>query len=149
MVQFALIVPLGEMPGGIPGLPGQLPAPGGGGGYPGHLPSPQPPGGPGYPGRPVDPCYGRPEGGRYPGRPVDPDYGIPEGLRPDQGLPVPPSFQPSPPPGELANKVIVAVYRPGQGWTCKSYEPPGHPDQGLPGAPPRPDQGLPPTAQPR
>jgi hypothetical protein len=65
---------------------------------------------------------------------------------------------PQPPSGDLANKIVVAVYRPGQGWSAKSYDPALHPDHGLPGGPqhpsggpvlpPRPDQGLPAAQHP-
>jgi hypothetical protein len=106
----------GESPGqGLPGYPGR----------PGH---PIAPGG-----RPVDPGFGW-GGGEHPsqrpphgGRPVDPGYGVGE-ERPDQGLPpelgppigpshpwVPPSGEELPPPPEdIADKVVVAVWRPNE-----------------------------------
>jgi hypothetical protein len=93
--------------------------------------------GPIYPG-------GYPGGGPvYPSAPVDPGWGIPEGARPDNGLPAPPEVTPSPPHGEHGNKIIVAVYRPSQGWNCRMYEPGVHPDHGLPSQPVYPGQGLP------
>jgi hypothetical protein len=68
-----------------------------------------------------------------------PPWGI-SSDRPDQGLPVPPADIGNlpPPPGELAQKVVVAVYKPGEGWSAKAYDPNA-----------RPDQGLPPYAQPK
>ena len=100
-------------------------------GLPGH------PGRPGHPiapgGRPVDPGFGwgggeRPGQGLPPGqRPIDPGYGV-GSERPDQGLPpelggpigpvqpwVPPSGEELPPPPEdIADQVVVAVWRPEQ-----------------------------------
>jgi hypothetical protein len=145
-------------PGGYP-TPGPIyPGghPGGGPVYPPQYPSQ----GPVYPGGPVDPGYGHPG---QPGHPTHPEYPVVPGV-PDNSLPVPPGEigqLPVPPP-QYANKIVVAVYRPSQGWYCRTYEPgAGHPDQGLPGQPghpstgpvpgqpPRPDQGLPPMPQPR
>jgi hypothetical protein len=97
MPQIALIVPLGELPGLIPGVPGHpdqgLP---GGGAYPDQ----GLPGRPGFPGRPIDPGFGW-GGGEHPGnrppgsfpgfparpshpiapggRPIDPGWGVEEG----------------------------------------------------------------------
>jgi hypothetical protein len=137
--QIALIIPLGDAPGHIPGYPDQglpgspaypdqgLP---GGGYYPDQ----------GLPGRP--PHVGnRPPGswgGNYPstgpvrpGRPVDPSWGIEEG-RPDQGLPpgpahpwVPPSGEElPPPPEEIAHQVVLAIWNPtSQIWTVKTAPP--------------------------
>jgi hypothetical protein len=42
------------------------------------------------------------------------------------------------PPAELADKIIVAVHKPGEDWTVKAYD-----------ANARPDHGLPPYAQPK
>jgi hypothetical protein len=85
MPQIALIVPLGELPGLIPGVPGYpdqgLP----GGGWAGRPSHPIAPGG-----RPIDPGFGNPGwvGGEHPGnRPPGSFPGFP--ARPDQGLPWP------------------------------------------------------------
>ena len=136
--QIALIIPLGDAPGYIPGLHPDQGLPGGGE-YPDQ----------GLPGRPPYPSQGpvRP-GGRPPhpshpiapgGRPVDPDYGWgserpDQGFNPaypDQGLPpelgppvgpthpwVPPAGEELPPPPEdIADQVVVAVWRPDeQAW---------------------------------
>jgi hypothetical protein len=118
--------------------------PGYGQGHPSNYPSTGPIYGGGYPS--TGPVYpgGHPGGGPvYPSAPVDPGWGIPEGARPDNGLPAPPEVTPSPPHGEHGNKIIVAVYRPNQGWTCRMYDPGVHPDHGLPGGGNYPSQGLP------
>lgn len=106
---------------------------------------------PGHPDYPSTGGPGRPEypstGPVRPRPPVDPDYGIDEGAGPSQ--PLPPGQLPSlpAPPGDLSGKVVVLVWKPGEGWSGKVFDkpsrPPGRPDQGLPGSPPRPDQGLP------
>jgi hypothetical protein len=124
----------GAQPGqGLPGAGGRPPRPG-------HLPS--------RPGRPIDPGFGW-GGGEHPsqrpprpGRPVDPGYGVGE-EHPDQGLPpelgppvgpVQPWEPPAgeelpPPPAEIADKVVVAVWRPTeQHWTVATAEGP-HPEQ--------------------
>jgi hypothetical protein len=118
---------------GLPGGGGRPPRPG-------HLPS--------RPGRPGDPGFGWGGGERpghrpvRPGRPVDPGYGVGEN-QPDQGLPpelgppvgpvqpwVPPAGEElPPPPEEIADKVVVAVWRPSeQHWTVATAEGP-HPEQ--------------------
>lgn len=141
--QIALIIPLGDAPGHIPGLHPDQGLPGGGA-YPdqglpggGYYPDQ------GLPGRP--PHVGnRPPGswgGDYPstgpvrpGRPVDPSWGIEEGgpAHPDQGLPpgpahpwVPPSGEELPPPPEdIAHEVVLAIWNPNtQTWTVKTAPP--------------------------
>jgi hypothetical protein len=121
--QIALIIPLGDAPGHIPGLHPDQGLPGGGY-YPdqglpggGEYPDQGLPGSPAYPdqGLPGRPPYvsnrppgswGRPEypshGPVRPGRPVDPSWGIEEGgpARPDQGLPPGPAHPWVPPAGE-------------------------------------------------
>jgi len=166
---LCLVWALSDPPPGIPGLPGgpEVSPPIYHPGHPDHgLPSRPPhvgnrPPGSG-PGRPIDPGFGW-GGGEHPGnrppgswggRPVDPDWGLEEGS-PDGGLPptepgvpaqpwVPPSGQEiPPPPDEIINEVVVAIWNPAtQAWVVKT-KPPLHPDQGLP----RPPQ--PPTAQPK
>jgi hypothetical protein len=94
--------------------------------------------------------------------PVDPDYGVDVGGRPDQGLPpYPDQGLPTPPPGvwpPLTPSHPIQPVPPGSEVPPGTIWPPvggpshpiapggggGHPDQGLPGQPPRPDQGLPP-----
>jgi hypothetical protein len=125
--QIALIIPLGDAPGYIPGHPDQgLP----GGGY---YPDQGLPGSPvypdqGLPGRPPHVgnrppgSWDRPEypstGPVRPGRPVDPSWGIDADLGPAHPW-VPPSGEElPPPPEEIAHQVVVAVWRPEQGtWT--------------------------------
>jgi hypothetical protein len=141
--QIALIIPLGDAPGYIPGHPDQ--------GLPGG-PETQPPGiwpNPGYPdqglpGRPPHvgnrpPGSWNPEypstGPVRPGRPVDPSWGLEEG-GPDQGLPptrpgvpaqpwVPPAGEELPPPPEdIAHEVVLAIWNPStQTWTVKTKPP--------------------------
>jgi hypothetical protein len=119
---------------GLPAHPDQG-LPGGGGGpdqgLPGRPPRPSHPIAPG--GRPVDPGFGW-GGGERPGnrpprpeRPTDPGYGQGE-EHPDNTLPpelgppvgptqpwVPPSGEELPPPPEdIADKVVLAVWRPDQ-----------------------------------
>ena len=150
--QIAIIIPLGDAPGYIPGLhpdqglPGNQPYPDQG--LPGGQPYPDQ----GLPGRPPHPGNRPPgSGGRPPhpshpiapgGRPVDPDYGI--GIEhPDQGLPpelgppvgpthpwVPPSGEELPPPPEdIADQVVIAVWRPDdQAWKVVVAQGP-HPEQ--------------------
>lgn len=148
--QIALIIPLGDAPGYIPGLHPDQGLPGGGGypdqglpgggyypdqGLPGRPPRPSHPIAPG--GRPVDPGWGW-GGGEHPstgpvrpGRPVDPSWGIEEG-RPDQGLPpgpahpwVPPAGEELPPPPEdIVDQVVLAIWNPSaQAWTVKTAPP--------------------------
>lgn len=161
---YAVIIPLGEgghpdqgLPGGgyypDQGLPGgNYPDQGlpGGGGRPPHVGHPIAPGG-----RPVDPGFGW-GGGERPGhpiapgggRPVDPDYGYGQ-ERPDQGLPpelgppigpahpwVPPEGETLPPPPEdIADQVVVAVWRPDeQAWKVAVADGPA-PGQPLPPQP--------------
>ena len=135
---YAVIIPLGE--GGHPdqGLPGGgfypdqgLP---GGGAYPDQgLPGgagrpPYPSQGPVRPGRPVDPGFGW-GGGEHPsqrpprpGRPVDPNWGIEEILPESPVAPAHPWVPPAgedlpPPPADIADQVVVAVWRPeDQAW---------------------------------
>jgi hypothetical protein len=152
--QIALIIPLGDAPGHIPGLRPDQGLPEGGNGYypdqglPGGQPYPDQglPGGGGRPPRPGNrpPGSGAPPHPSHPihrpgGRPVDPDYGVGEEY-PDQGLPggpvgpthpwVPPSGEELPPPPEdIADKVVVAVWRPdAQEWTVAVGQGP-HPEQ--------------------
>jgi hypothetical protein len=125
-------LPDGERPdhGFNPNYPDQgLP---GAGGRPGHLPS--------RPGRPIDPGFGW-GGGERPGHPIapggrpggHPDQGLPPELGPPVG-PVQPWVPPAgeelpPPPEEIADKVVVAVWRPNeQHWTVATAEGP-HPEQ--------------------
>lgn len=85
---------------------------------------------------------------------VDPGYGIEEGGHPDQGLPPlshlrPDNGLPKPPPGVFPPLTPSHPIQPTPpGTPPGAIWPPiyggGHPDQGLPGAPPHPDQGLPP-----
>jgi hypothetical protein len=128
----------GESPGqGLPGRP-----PGFWGGQrPGRPEYPSQ--GPVRPGRPVDPGFGW-GGGEHPsqrpprpGRPTDPGYGVDEGTGPNQGLPPelgppigpvdpwePPAGQElPPPPEEIVDKIVVAVWRPNeQHWTVATAE---------------------------
>jgi hypothetical protein len=161
--QIAIIIPLGDAPGHIPGYPDQgLPGGGQGGrpdqGFNPDYPDQGLPGGggrpprPGHPiapgGRPVDPGFGW-GGGEHPsqrppqgGRPVDPGYGVGE-ERPDQGLPpeLGPPVGPThpwvpeqgetlpPPPEDIADKTVIAVWRPDeQSWKVAVAEGP-HPEQ--------------------
>jgi hypothetical protein len=104
-----------DLPGAQPGidnsLPGQQP------GVDNSLPG----------GRPPRPSQGLPPSGGTPTQPIynpaQPSHPIhlPEGGTPLPGLP---------PPAGHENEVVVAVYKPGQGWTAKSY--PVQPDQGQP-----------------
>jgi len=126
MPQIVLLVPLGELPGLIPGVPGHpdqgLP---GGGAYPDQ-------GLPGFPGFPVRPGH-LPS---RPGRPIDPGFGWGGGERPGHGLPVPPQVWPRPPGGGLPVD---------PGWGVGG---PAHPDHGLPiypVDPAHPDNTLPPV----
>jgi hypothetical protein len=145
--QIALIIPLGDAPGHIPGLhPDQgLPGGGNGGEYPDQgLPGRPPHVGNRPPGswdRPIDPGYGwgggeRPSTGPVrPGRPVDPSWGLEEG-HPDQGLPptrpgvpaqpwVPPTGEElPPPPEEIADQVVLAIWNPTTStWAVKTKPP--------------------------
>jgi len=140
---YAVIIPLG---GGHPdqGLPGgpetQPPGVWPGPGYPDQ-------GLPGRPGRPPHVgnrppgSWDRPEypstGPVRPGRPVDPSWGVEEEGpgHPDQGLPpgpahpwVPPEGETlPPPPDEIVDQVVLAIWRPeAQAWTVKTA-PPVHP----------------------
>jgi hypothetical protein len=86
------------------------------------------PGGqPGHPGKPP---------GTWGGGGIG-DY-IDAGLPPAQ--PLPPDELPGlpEPPAELADKIVVAVHKPGEEWVVKAYDPNA-----------RPDHGLPPYAQPK
>ena len=120
---YAVIIPLGE--GGHPdqGLPGGgyypdqgLPG-GGNGNYPDQ----------GLPGRPPHvgnrPPGSRPEypsqGPVRPGRPVDPGFGIPElgDLGPAQPWVPPAGEELPPPPADIADQIVVAVWKPDeQAW---------------------------------
>ena len=145
--QIALIIPLGDAPGYIPGLHPDQGLPGNGN-YPdqglpggGRPPRPAHPIAPG--GRPIDPGYEW-GGGEHPSqrpprpeRPVDPSWGIEESgpAHPDQGLPpgpaqpwVPPSGEELPPPPEdIVDQVVLAIWNPSQqAWTVKTA-PPVHP----------------------
>jgi hypothetical protein len=163
--QIALIIPLGDAPGHIPGYPDQgLPGGGaypdqglpGGGAYPDQGLPGAPPGywggvappypGQGLPGRPPHvgnrpPGSWSPEypstGPVRPGRPVDPSWGIEEGgpAHPDQGLPpgpahpwVPPEGETlPPPPDDIVDQVVLAIWSPSSAsWTVKTA-PPVHP----------------------
>ena len=136
----------GEYPDqGLPGRPPHV-----GNRPPGSGRPPYPSTGPVRPGRPIDPGFGW-GGGEHPGnrpprpgRPTDPGYGVDAGdEHPDQGLPpelgppigpvqpwVPPAGEElPPPPDEIADKVVVAVWRPNeQHWTVATAEGP-HPEQ--------------------
>lgn len=148
MAQIALIIPLGEMPGYIPGLRPDQGLPGGGNypdqGLPGRPGRPDYPSqGPVRPERPIDPGFGW-GGGDHPSqrpprpeRPIDPSWGLEEGgpNRPDQGLPpgpaqpwVPPSGEELPPPPEdIVDQVVLAIWSPSaQAWTVKTAQP-AHP----------------------
>ena len=106
------------------GLPGSQP-------HPSH---PIAPGGrpPGYWGgvAPPYPDQGLP--GQPPGywggvAPPYPDHGLPPSQiqPPPGGQPVPPDQIAMPdPPADLADDVLVSVYKPGQGWTTTSYDVP-------------------------
>jgi hypothetical protein len=113
MAQIALIVPLGDLPGGGAGIidPGYGVRPGGG--------------------RPDNTLPG---GGLYPGHELPGGGGTP-GQLPAGGTDVPPDIWPQPPmnplPPNLESQIVVAVHRPGQPWVVKSY--PVAPSQGLPG----------------
>ena len=126
----------GEYPDqGLPGRPPYVSNRPPGSGRP-----PYPSQGPVRPGRPVDPGFGW-GGGEHPGnrpprpeRPVDPSWGIEESgpNRPDQGLPpgpaqpwVPPSGEELPPPPEdIVDQVVLAIWNPGaQAWTVKTAPP--------------------------
>jgi hypothetical protein len=130
--QIALIIPLGDAPGYIPGLHPDQGLPGGeyypdqglpGGGRPPHV-SNRPPGswnpehpstGPVRPGRPVDPGFGW--GGEYPSTgPIVPPMG---------GTDVPPDeYQPLPPPEDIYSQYVVSVWDPKTAsWTTKAYPP--------------------------
>ena len=152
MAQIALIIPLGEMPGYIPGLRPDHGLPGGGL-HPGNRPpgsslgypsgQPIPPGGPvdpgwggGWGGGAVDPGWGqgggehpgnRPPGSEHPGGgPVYP--GHPTGgpiVPPQGGTPVPEDeYTPAPPPEDITSQYIVSVWDPRtMTWTTKTYPP--------------------------
>jgi hypothetical protein len=149
--QFALIVPLGGDAGGpgvsppiyhpghpdhgLPSAPGHPWLPGHIGGRPGVSP-------PIY--HPGHPDHGLPPGGGHVSPPIyhpgHPDHGLPSAPghpstgpvyppgQPDQGLPpgTPVTINPPlpPPPGDLAQQIIIAVYKPGEGWKAQSYPPP-------------------------
>jgi hypothetical protein len=124
--------------------PGQAP------GYPSHPiynpPYPDqglPPGSPGAPTHPWVPPGGAPSQPGYPSHPIQP---VPPGYwggsspHPDQGLPgaqpgvpahpwVPPAGEElPPPPEEIADSTVVAVWKPAeQTWTVTVYEPQPHP----------------------
>ena len=144
--QIALIIPLGDAPGHIPGLHPDQGLPGGG-----YYPDQGLPGSPAYPdqGLPGRPPHvgNRPPGswgGEYPstgpvrpGRPVDPSWGIEEEgpAHPGHGLPpgpahpwVPPSGEElPPPPDDIVDQVVLALWSPTQqAWTVKTA-PPAHP----------------------
>jgi hypothetical protein len=118
----------GEYPGGGPVYPGRPADPG----YdrpdwaPGH-PGNRPPGSwsgehPGN--RPPGSWSGEyPGGGPAPGRP--PGYVTGGPIEPPAGgTPVPPEQMPPPaePPPELAEQIIVSIYKPGEGWTTTAYD---------------------------
>lgn len=120
---YAVIIPLGE--GGHPdqGLPGPQPQP------PGIWPNPGYPD-QGLPGRPPHVgnrppgSWDRPEypsqGPVRPGRPVDPGFGLPEldDLHPTHPWVPPSGEQLPPPPDEIANEYVVAVWNPTKAeWT--------------------------------
>ena len=132
---LVLLTPVGgehvdnELPGGggehpDQGLPGRPP----------HV-SNRPP----FPGRPVDPGFGRP--GR-PGRPTDPGYGVDEGGIPDHELPS------TPPPTLMPGWTLLLVRGPEGKWKYATLAPSSPPPRPLPEPIPpggAPDQGLPPT----
>lgn len=124
--QLVLVWPVGEG-GSIPGFGGGIPA---GGGDPGYDKPIHHPGHPehGLPSRPAHPGGGP----VIPGLPNLPSQGLPPGQPITINPPLPP------PTGENANKVIIAVFRPGAGWTVTAYDP-----SLVAGTP------LPPTGQPK
>jgi hypothetical protein len=165
---YAVIIPLGStgapehpIAPGVPGYPDQglppgvWPNPPGGGEGGGEHPGQGLPGYPGRPGQGLPPNYpGRPGHPIAPGgRPVDPGWGW-GGGEPGQGLPpelgpplgpshpwVPPEGETlPPPPEEIADQVVVAVWRPDeQQWKVAVADAPGpHPGQPLP--PQRPER---------
>lgn len=136
---LAFIQPLtgsGHPDQGLPGLsPGSPSHPIYHPGHPDHgLPSQ--PGSPSHPiqGVPPGPNQGLP--GQSPGAPAHPIQ--PVGPGPSHPIQLPEGGQPLPglpPPAGHENEMVVAVYKPGQGWTAKSY--PVQPDQGQPQPTPR------------
>jgi hypothetical protein len=131
MPQIVLMIPLGDLAGGLPGheLPGF--------GLGSIRPDNSLPGG----GR-VDPGYGRPI--FHPGHP---EHGLPSGGHvgnqlpwapghPDAGLPVPPGIDAAPVPPDLAEKVVVLWHLPGQvEWHGKVIDPSLSAGMPLPPAP--------------
>jgi hypothetical protein len=130
--QIALIIPLGDAPGHIPGYRPDNELPGGG--------RPSRPVDPGWGvgDGPVDPGYGwgggehpsnRPPGSEHPGnRPPGSFPGYPTGgpIVPPQGGTVVPEdeYQPLPPPEDIYSQYIVSVWDPKTAtWTTKSYPP--------------------------
>jgi hypothetical protein len=120
--QIALIIPLGDAPGHIPGLHPDQGLPGGGyypdQGLPGRPPhvGNRPPGSwpPEYPST----------GPVRPGRPVDPSWGIDADLGPAHPWVPPAGEELPPPPEEIAGQIVVAVWRPELGtWTVKTAPP--------------------------
>jgi len=116
------------------GLPGWQPRPS----HP-IAPGGRPPGiwggPPSYPDQGLPPIYhpGHPDHG-LPSQPCvwpspgHPDQGLPpSGLQPPAGgQPVPPDQIAMPdPPEDLADDVLISIYKPGQGWTTTSYDVPG------------------------
>jgi hypothetical protein len=93
---------------------------------------------PGHPDHGLPSSPGHPSQGLPIFHPGHPDHGLPSspghpstGLPPDPARPdnsLPPGGEPivinpplPPPSGENANKIVVAIYVPGKGWTGKSY----------------------------
>lgn len=108
--------------------------PSGGWGRPDHeLPGPQP-----HPEHPIAP-------GGPPTKPIDPDLPV------TPGHPLPPGQLPSlpTPPGDLSNKIVVLIWKPGEGWKGKVFDTstgtPGHP---LPGPQPHPEHPIAPGGPP-
>jgi hypothetical protein len=150
---FAMIVPLGQSGPIDPGF----------GNRPIHHPGHPDHGLPSQPGSPSQPIYhpGHPSHGlpAYPSQglpgqqPGQPGQGLPP--FPSQGLPpggtdIPSNELPMPePPSEYADKLIVAIHKPGEeDWQIMAYDPNVHPDQGLPPVPGTPTHPVAPTPAP-
>lgn len=133
----------GQPPGiWVPVFPSNLPSPGGPGGPPPQMGNPiylpGPPAGiwvPTFPSNPItNPGDPNNPGGRPPGTWGGGGVGdyIDAGLPPAQ--PLPPDELPGlpEPPAAIADKIVVAIHKPGEEWVVKAYDANAHPDQGLP-----------------
>ena len=102
--------------------------PGGQGGRPSHPIH--------YPGSPSHPIAGQPGSPSQPiYHPGHPDHGLPAFPShpielPPGGTPIDPGELPPGPPEGHEDEVVVAIYRPGQGWTGAAFD--IAPDQGQP-----------------